>query len=194
MIRCVIFDMDGTVVDVPYDWRRIKEELQTEGKPILSYIQSLEEPERSEKWKILERYEEEATEQATLKEGMREFFYFLEDKGIKKALVTNNSRRNVDFLMKKFNLHFDLVLSREAGLWKPSGAPFLFVLKTLKIQKKACCVIGDSHFDAKAAAEAGIQRVFILGRGDKKDLPEGVEIVQTGHELRERLEKGNFSS
>ncbi len=189
MIRGVIFDMDGTVVDVPYDWRRIKEELQTEGKPILSYIQSLEEPERSEKWKILERYEEEATEQATLKEGMREFFYFLEDKGLKKALVTNNSRRNVDFLIKKFNLHFDLVLSRETGLWKPSGAPFRFVLKALKIQKKACCVIGDSHFDVKAAADAGIQRIFILGSGGKKDLPEGVEIVQTGHELRKRLEQ-----
>jgi HAD superfamily hydrolase (TIGR01549 family) len=189
MIKGVIFDMDGTVVDVPYDWRRIKEELQTEGKPILSYIQSLEEPERSEKWKILERYEEEATEKATLKEGMREFFYFLEDKGLKKALVTNNSRRNVDFLIKKFNLHFDLVLSREAGLWKPSGAPFRFVLKTLKIQKKACCVIGDSHFDVKAAADAGIQRIFILGSGGKKDLPESVEIVQTGHELRKRLEQ-----
>ena len=39
-IRCVIFDMDGTVVDVAYDWIRIKQELQTEGTPILLYKKS----------------------------------------------------------------------------------------------------------------------------------------------------------
>ena len=189
MIECVIFDMDGTVVDVPYDWKKIKEELQTQGAPILSYIQGLKEPEKSEKWKVLERFEVEATTQAVLKKGMREFLSFLERKKIKKILVTNNSRRNVDFLLKKFNLEFDFILSREAGLWKPSGAPFLFVLKTLKLEKEKCCVIGDSHFDAKAAADAGIQSVYLLGTQRQKDLPVGIQIFQTVYDLHRWFER-----
>ncbi len=189
MIDCVIFDMDGTVFDVPYDWKRIKDELQTQGVPILSYIQSLEEPEKSKKWKILEKFEQEATAQAVLKKGMREFLSFLKKKKIKKILVTNNSRRNVDFLLKKFNLGFDFILSREAGLWKPSGAPFLFVLKTLRLEKEKCCVIGDSHFDIKAAADAGIQSVYILGSKKQKDLPVGVQIFQTVYDLHRWFER-----
>ena len=84
--------MDGTVFDVPYDWKKIKDELRTEGKPILVHIKSLPEPEKSVKWKILERYEKEATQKAVLKEGMKEFLQYLEKQEIKTALVTNNSQ------------------------------------------------------------------------------------------------------
>jgi beta-phosphoglucomutase-like phosphatase (HAD superfamily) len=34
-LKGVIFDMDGTVVDVTYDWNQIREELNSQGKPIL---------------------------------------------------------------------------------------------------------------------------------------------------------------
>ena len=187
-IKGIIFDMDGTVVDVPYDWKKIKQELQTEGKPILAYIQGLKEPEKTKKWRILERYEEEATAQATLKEGMENFMAFLKQKGIKTALVTNNARKNVDFLLRKFRLDFDLILSREAGLWKPSGAPFLFVMQKLGIQKKECCVVGDSHFDVKAAEEAGIKIVFVLShQGKKRKYAAGVETVLSIKELQMKI-------
>ena len=179
--------MDGTIVDVAYDWKRIKQELQTQGKPILSYIQSLEEPERSKKWMILEKYEEEATTQATLKKGMDRFLAFLKEKNVKTALVTNNSRKNVEYLLGKFNLNFDLVLSREAGLWKPSGAPFLFVLEKLGVKKKQCCVVGDSHFDVKAGKDAGIECIFILTHDKNMDYSFGVEMVQTVKELEEKI-------
>ncbi len=189
MIRGILFDMDGTVVDVPYDWKKIKQELQTKGEPILSYIQNLEEPERSEKWKILERYEEDATARATLKKGMEEFLAFLKEKGIKTALVTNNSRKNVDFLLSKFRLSFDLVLSREAGLWKPSGAPFLYVLENLGLKKEECCVVGDSHFDVKAAEGAGIKKVFVLSPESKQNFSIQAETVHTVRELKEKISK-----
>ena len=179
--------MDGTIVDVSYDWKKIKEELETDGKPILSHLQDLSEPERSKKWRILEKHEKTATARATLKEGMQQFLIFLEEKGIKTALVTNNSRRNVDFLLDKFRLRFDLVMARETGLWKPSGAPFLFVLENLRMKKEEICVVGDSRFDVKAAVEAGIKTVFILVRDKTKCQIEGVEIFQSVKELREKI-------
>jgi HAD superfamily hydrolase (TIGR01549 family) len=167
-LKGAIFDMDGTLVDAPYDWKYIKEKLNTRGKPILTYIQALEEPEKTQKWKQLENFEKDATEKAILKEGIREFLDFLKKKGLNVALVTNNSKENVQYLLHKFDLVFDLVLSRESGLWKPSGAPFNAVLKELKLKREECCVIGDTFFDIEAAKDVGIEQVFILNEDQEK--------------------------
>lgn len=180
--------MDGTVFDAPYDWKKIKDELRTEGKPILVHIKSLSEPEKSAKWKILQGYEKEATQKAVLKEGMKEFLQYLKERGLKTALVTNNSRVNVDFLLNKFNLKFDYVLSRERGLWKPSGAPFFTVLEELKLQRDECCVIGDTRFDIEAARDVEIKKIFILNSDKDKFTSTDVKVFSTVQELREHIE------
>jgi HAD superfamily hydrolase (TIGR01549 family) len=167
-LKGAIFDMDGTLVDAPYDWKSIKEKLNTQGKPILSHLQGLVEPEKTQKWKQLENFEKEATKKAVLKKGIPEFLVFLRTRGLKVALVSNNSRENVEYLLHKFRLSFDLVLPRESGLWKPSGAPFHAVLKELKLNREECCVIGDTFFDIEAAKDAGIDKVFILNEDREK--------------------------
>lgn len=187
-LKGAIFDMDGTVVDVSYDWVKIKAELMTEGKPILHYLQSLEEPERSQKWEVLERYEQKATQEAKLKPGMREFLDFLGARSVKKGLVTNNSRQNAAFLLKKFGLAFDCVISRESGLWKPSGAPILAALQELKLKRDECCVIGDSHFDVHAAAEAGIPYIFILSADRARFEGMEAEVFSSVEELQSSVE------
>ena len=188
-LKGVIFDMDGTVVDVTYDWNQIRAELNSQGKPILFYLKSLEEPDKSEKWKLLEKYEREATEKARLKPGMRGFLDLLNKKGIKKALVTNNSQKNVSFLLEKFNLEFDCVIARESGLWKPSGAAFQAVLEKLGLKKEECCVVGDSHFDIKAAEEAGIPNVFILNENEERFASMPAEVFSSVEKLIERIER-----
>lgn len=187
-IKAVIFDMDGTIFDVPYDWKKIKKDLGTQGKPILHYLSQLEEPEKSEKWRILERYENEATEKAVLKRGIREFLHFLFRKRLKQALVTNNSRRNVAYLLKKFDMRFDCVISRESGLWKPSGAPFFAVFEKLAIRSEEACVIGDSPFDIQAARESGITHVFILNKDKKRFSSFNVEVFSSVDDMRGRIE------
>jgi len=188
-LKCVIFDLDGTIVDVPYDWDEIKAELETQGRPILYYLNSLEEPEKSEKWKILEKFEDEATRKAELKRGMHKLLDLLNKNGIKKVVVTNNSRKNVIYLLAKFKLSFDCVISRESGLWKPSGAPFLEVMKKLGLKKEECSVVGDSHFDVKAADEAGISKVFILSEDKKRFASTDAELFSSVESLRKRIEK-----
>ena len=180
--------MDGTLVDAPYDWKSIKEELNTQGKPILTHIQGLSEPEKTQKWKQLEHFEKEATKKAELKEGIPEFLAFLKMKGLKVALVTNNSRENVEYLLQKFNLSFDCVLSRESGLWKPSGAPFTAVLTELHLNREECCVIGDTFFDIEAARDVGIDRVFILNRDRAKFADTSAEIFADVEELKSRIQ------
>lgn len=188
-LKGVLFDLDGTIVEVPYDWKRIKEELGTQGKPILSFIQELPEPEKTQKKKLLEKYEQEATRKAVLKEGMDGFLKFLSENKIKKAVVTNNSRKNVWFLLKKFNLDFDCVISRESGLWKPSGSPFLEVLERFYLKAEECCVVGDSHYDIKAAREAGIPWIFILGPEKTDFSGDDIQFFSTVSELKEKVKE-----
>ncbi|MCK7481940.1 MAG: HAD hydrolase-like protein [Candidatus Moduliflexus flocculans] len=133
-LRGVIFDLDGTVVENDYDWPRIREELGTGGTSILAYLDSLEGPERSAKWAILESHEAAQTEASVLREGVRELLALLRVRGLSAALVTNNSRPNTEFLLEKFDLAFDCVVTRESGLWKPSGAPFFEVMRTLGLR------------------------------------------------------------
>ncbi len=187
-IKGIIFDLDGTIVETKYDWKEIRKKLGTEGKPILFYLQSLQEPEKSKKMRFLERYEEAATQKATLKDGVNELFDFLKARGIKKALVTNNSFKNVSYLLDKFNLEFDLVLSRESRLWKPTGLPFLKVMRKLGLSKEECCVVGDSNFDVQAARDAEIKRVFIISQEKEIFFPENVEVLPSLSALRKRIE------
>ncbi len=188
-LRAVIFDLDGTIVEVPYDWSRIRADLGTQGLPILSYLDSLEEPEKSRKWELLREYEDKATRKAKLKEGTREFLRFLASRGLKKALVTNNSRQNVRFLLRKFRLEFDQVLSRESGLWKPSGAPFEEIMRRLGLKKGECAVVGDSLFDLQAAEQAGIDKVFLISRDRDKFSSLKAEVFPSLPDLEQRFER-----
>jgi len=187
-IEGVIFDLDGTVVENDYDWPRIREELGTGAASILGYLDSLEEPERSAKWTILETHEAEQTDASVLREGVRELLGLLRARGIATALVTNNSRKNTEFLLEKFRLSFDCVITRESGLWKPSGAPFLEVLGTLGLEPEACGVVGDSHFDVLAALDAGIGAIFLLSDEPERFAGLPVEVFPDMDFLRDFLE------
>jgi HAD superfamily hydrolase (TIGR01509 family) len=188
-LRGVLFDMDGTVVEVPYDWPRIKAEIGAGPIPLLTYISGLAEPERSQKWQILQTYEDDATRQAVLKRGMRKFLDFLRAKSVQTALISNNSQKNVEALLGRFELKFDCVLSRDSGLWKPSGEPLRAAMTMLELAADECGAVGDSHFDIRAARDAGISRIFILSRDRAKFAAWTVEIFGTVASLRRRIDE-----
>ncbi len=188
-MKGIIFDLDGTIVDAPYDWTLIRAKLGVEGESILAFLDRLEEPQKSRRWQELRDFEARATERARLKPGMKRWLKSLTRRGLKTALVSNNSRVNVDFLLRKFDLAFDVVLTRENGLWKPSGAPFLEALRRLGLEKGECIVVGDSHYDAKAAAEAGIEKVLLLKRDEGEFSGGGVELCASVKELMRRVDR-----
>lgn len=186
-LKLVIFDLDGTVVENSYDWPAIKRELGVPAGSILAYLDSLPEPQKSEKYALLRRYEKEQTENSVLKEGVREFLGWLAAAGVNRALVTNNSQDNTHHLLEKFGLEFDLVLTRESGLHKPAGAPFLKVMEGFGVTAAETAVVGDTNYDLLAAREAGIGLVFILKSPMTPAGLEGAELVENFGELREKI-------
>ncbi len=187
MIRAVIFDLDGTIVEAPYDWPEIKRRLETGGTPILTYLDALPEPEKSVKRSFLESYEEKATQLAILKEGVGELLDELRAKGVRTALVTNNSSRNVVRLLRKFSLHFDCVITRDSGRWKPSGAPLGAALDILGVRPEDACAVGDSLIDVQSALEAGVSIIYLLGDRPVPGHESRVVRVESVDALRRRL-------
>ncbi|MFQ6117429.1 MAG: HAD family hydrolase, partial [Candidatus Bipolaricaulia bacterium] len=127
MTEGVIFDLDGTLFEADYDWPAIKRRLglsYPDGS-IMDYLRSLPEGERAQKERLLEEIEDRATREGRLISGAVELLQFLHERGLLTALVTNNRQRNVRRILERYGLHFDLVLTRESGLTKPSGAPLL---------------------------------------------------------------------
>jgi len=186
-LRGVIFDLDGTVVENDYDWARIRDEIGTGETSILAYLDSLEEPDRSAKWSVLERHEARQTQGSIVRDGIPELLGLLRAHGLATALVTNNSRANTEFLLAKFGLAFDSVMTREQGLWKPSGAPFREVLRTLMLKPEECGVIGDTPFDVLAALDAGIGAIFLLSDHPERFAGFPVEVFAAVDALEDRL-------
>ncbi len=164
-IRAVIFDMDGTLIDSTYDWPEIRRRLGVSGSSIIDDLNSLPEPDRARRWAELEAIEGAATDHAHLHEGADELLELLFERGLRTALVTNNNEANTRRLLDRFGLRFDVVLTRDSGLWKPSGAPIAEAAKRLGVPAGACLGVGDSHYDVIAAREAGLAAICLVHDG-----------------------------
>jgi HAD superfamily hydrolase (TIGR01549 family) len=164
-MEAVIFDMDGTLVDSAYDWAAIRRALGVSGPSIIDALNGLPEPERARKWAELEEVEAQASSDASIHEGAVELLGLLAARGLRTALVTNNSQRNTELLLDRFGLHFDVVVTRDSGLWKPSGKPIAEAARSLGVSPDRCLGVGDSHYDLLAAGEAGLAAVCMLHDG-----------------------------
>ena len=171
-IRGVVFDMDGTLVDSIYDWPAIRRELGVSGTSIIDELNGLGEPERSRRWAELEAIEASASRAAEVHEGAPELLELLRAHGLATALVTNNSDANTSQLLERFGLSFDVVVTRDSGLWKPSGKPVAEAVRRLGLAPERCLGVGDSHYDVQAVREAGLAAVCMLHDGHECHGPE----------------------
>lgn len=161
-MQAVVFDMDGTLIDSDYDWKAIRAELGVNGASIVDDLNSFKGNEREEKWARLRQIEREATLAARLHPGSSELLALLAEKRLKTALVTNNSDENVSYLLDKFDLSFDVAISRDSGLYKPSGAPVAEAVRRLGVAPERTLCVGDSPYDIVAGREAGCGWVCVL--------------------------------
>ena len=164
-IEAVIFDMDGTLVDSNYDWPAIRHRLGVTGASIIDDLNGLPEPDRSRRWAELEEIEAAATSEATIHEGVHGLLEVLAEHNLSTALVTNNTETNAQNLLDRFGLAFNVIVTRDSGLWKPSGAPVKEAAHRLGTAPDRCLGVGDSRYDILAAREAGLGGICVLHDG-----------------------------
>lgn len=200
--KCMLFDLDGTVLNtermnmIPLQ-RLIKEELGLEinYNDLLKYkayagIKTLEELgfkdiERSySKWV---KYVNEFEEGVTLFEGFEEVFKELNNRNIICGIVSAKTREQykIDFIQKGLDKYVKCeVLADDTELHKPHPEPLLKAAEILNISPSDCLYIGDTIFDYKASKAAGMDFGLALWGAD---FTEGIDAEYDLKETKDLL-------
>ena len=178
-IEAVIFDLDGTLIDSELRSEDAKRDflrnLRDRGidpgrvsprRPaeiIMTYLERYRSADRKFLMRVLEEsfepYEAEAAEKARLKPGVGEVLERLKIIGCRLGLASNNSRRSVEKILRKFDLErmFSAVVSRnDVRRLKPHEEPILKVLKILGSAPWKALYVGDTMIDVIAGRRAGV--------------------------------------
>jgi len=106
----------------------------------------------------------------------------LHDRGLRLAILTRNSRRSVQTVLKRHGLTglFEVAYTREDGPAKPSPQPVLEICRRLGVAAGRTWVVGDYLFDIQAGRAAGAGTTVLM-IGDKEP-PEYAD--QADHVIR----------
>ncbi len=102
---------------------------------------------------------------SSLFDGVPEMLKNLKQQGVKLALVTTRSKKDVLAILNKFSLDilFDVVITRDdVSVGKPSPEPILLALKRLSVSPGEAVVIGDMPTDIEAGKRAGSKTVALM--------------------------------
>ncbi|MFX1368732.1 MAG: HAD family hydrolase [Promethearchaeota archaeon] len=199
-MKAVIFDLDGTITELtlPLDAMRqdTKEFFILRGYPrdlfdptdgISSSTQKareyfctngLSKPDwdemQAELDKILSAHENWAATNADVIEGALETVKELRERGLKTAILTNNSRQAVNAIMEHIPLGglFDIIQTRhESPNPKPFPDGLLILVDLLGVSLRDVVYVGDARIDGAAAQRAGMEFWGILsGETDAQNL------------------------
>lgn len=161
MLRGIIFDMDGTITKPNVDFAAIEREIGAKVGFIIDYAEKSSPEERTRALSILERHEAQAAEESELNEGVLEMLEFLSKKKLKKAILTRNSRKSVDTVLRKHNLHFEYIVSREDAKPKPAPDPIFLLSKQMDIHTDHLLMVGDYKYDIMCGKAAGTRTVLL---------------------------------
>jgi HAD superfamily hydrolase (TIGR01549 family) len=92
----------------------------------------------------------------------REIIEKLDELGLKKGVVTRNCRESVNIILKRFDLKFDFVITREDAEPKPSPKPIQLALKLTKSEPSESITVGDFKFDLIAGKKAVTKTALVL--------------------------------
>jgi HAD superfamily hydrolase (TIGR01549 family) len=157
----LLFDMDGTITRPMLDFPRIKAEMGIGQRPILEALAELDPVRREQARAVLHRHEEAAAEQSCLNHGCLELFEWIARKRLPHAVITRNSRRSAQVVLKRHGLRIDVVITRDDGVFKPDPAPLLLACNRLHADSTRAWMIGDGQHDIDAGTAAKMKTVWL---------------------------------
>ena len=199
MIKAVLFDLDGTLVNSLADLAAssnfaLKEfgfpAHKTEsfkyfvGDGMPKLIERILPSEKRDENTIkavlnvfLEHYKEHYCDNTTEYQGIFDALSIIKEKGISCAVVSNKKQDMAVCVTEKFfgNM-FSIVCGKREGFpAKPDPALTLQVIKELNVKPSECLFVGDSGMDMAVAKNAGCLALGVLWGFRKKD-----ELLQNG--------------
>jgi HAD superfamily hydrolase (TIGR01549 family) len=163
-VRGVIFDLDGTLIDSRLDFDQMRSDMDFEpGQLILETLESLPEGERKDRCReILRGHEHRGALSATLMPGAAELLKELDRRGIPQAILTRNSREMTDLTLRRLQLTFSQVLTREDAPPKPDPQGLHLICRNWQFNACDVVFVGDFHFDVIAGRRAGMATILYV--------------------------------
>ena len=121
MVRGIIFDLDGTLVDSRLDFAAMRRDLGLpERTPILEALAAVgDDGERTRLEGIVLRHELAGAERATLMPGVEHLWSELARRDLRTAVFTRNARAVTEHTLARVGLAVDLIIAREDAPPKP---------------------------------------------------------------------------
>lgn len=190
MVKAILFDFDGVIVDtepihyktfqetltqfnIKIDEQRWYREFAGTGSPQImrTLFKENEIKEDPDKWVDIRRerfWDYIKNNEIPLKKGLTEFLELLKEKGIKRAVASGSREDTVTYILEKNRIidYFEIVLGRKSvEKIKPDPEIFLLGAKKLGLKPEECLVIEDSFSGITAAKRANIPFVCMESPG-----------------------------
>jgi HAD superfamily hydrolase (TIGR01662 family) len=163
-IKVLGLDLDGTLVKMKLDMRKIRKELGIPEGDTLAYIRSKPPEEAKRLLKEIADREREAAENAELMPGAKELLKYCKSKGIKVVVITRNSETAAQRTLEVLGIGIDLMIAREHSDPKPSPEPLYLAMNHFNIHPYEMAYVGDYIYDIQAGNAAGVKTVLITGQ------------------------------
>lgn len=206
VLKAVIFDMDGVIIDSELLHVKIERELLEEfgGKISKEEHENLIGTTDYHMWSIFkERFNLEPSvdelieikkerfiqniHKVKLVDGFYEFMLKLYNKKYLLALASSNNRKIIDLIMEKFELDKYIKVSisgEEVVKGKPDPEIFLKAAKKLNVRPHNCIVIEDTSVGVAAAKSAGMKCTgFKNPNSGRQDLSKADLVVESFKEI-----------
>jgi beta-phosphoglucomutase len=203
MIKCVIFDMDGVVVNTEPIAYKANGELFKSLNIIVPddvYATFIGSSDKNNMQKIKDLFNLEHTREQLLEEkykyyyavfdkaddlklmpGVKDLITDLHNRGTKLILASSAARRKIDKVFTRFGLYsyFDEVISGENFEFsKPHPAIFLEAVEKSGFDKTECVIIEDSTNGIRAAKAAGVYCIaYVSGHGLPQDISDANKVI-----------------
>lgn len=204
-LRCVIFDMDGTLTQTnrlifdsfnyiaeKYAGRKYSEKEITAmfGPPEEGALLRIVSEDRIDEVMkdYLGFYRRHHHELAQLYPGIEELLKFLKGQGIHLALFTGKGTHTTTITLEEFGLtpYFELVVTgNDVVNHKPSSEGIRKILSHFSLQPNEALMVGDSVADVKASHEAGVEVAAVVWDSYAKEKVLQMEPDYIFHNVRE---------
>ena len=193
-LNTILFDFDGTLVNIKIDFIRMKEEVLSLGReygvssnPDLYILESMDyiynvlhqkdislaDAFRKHATQILVDIEIKATSTSKAFPGAHNTLRQLRNKGIKVGIVTRNCRPAVLKSSEMAGFEYDLLLTRDdVKKVKPDPQHLLDALGFLGSKPEQAIMVGDHPMDILAGKRAGMRTASVLTVKPKEDFDE----------------------
>ncbi|MFH1327367.1 MAG: HAD family hydrolase [Candidatus Bathyarchaeota archaeon] len=182
MIKGVVFDFDGTLVDtMDLIHRALNDALKKRdlplvnadllgrmaGRPVAEIMRVttdvLDSAVRDVEQDIFDMYIQFCKTDCELLPNVKDVLKVLKSKGVKLGLFTTTPRRPLESAINRLGLknYFDISLAKEDVKNKPNPDGLERIIEAFGIKKDECLYVGDSPSDIQAGNAAGIKTVAI---------------------------------